>query len=158
MIDLPIRTDGDRYVNFAKLAEERYGFSALHPKLAAHNERLARAAAAGAALERMSGGGGGVGVGVNSADEDMSLDVSEPESNADMAGTEGSGGDNRSDGKNQKPTKRKRKAKADEYNKDDPFIDDSEMLWQEQAAASKDGFFVYEGPLLQPGEKPAIER
>lgn len=31
-------------------------------------------------------------------------------------------------------------------------------MWQEQAAASKDGFFVYEGPLIKPGERPNVER
>ncbi|EAU31081.1 predicted protein [Aspergillus terreus NIH2624] len=30
--------------------------------------------------------------------------------------------------------------------------------WQEQAAASKDGFFVYSGPLVPEGEKVQVER
>lgn len=123
------------------MAEERYGFNALHPRLAAQRERLARIAAAGAALEKGSGSG--------SADE-MSLDLSEGESNVEMGGMEGGSA---TDGK--KPAKRK---KADQYDKDDPFVDDSELLWEEQAAASKDGFFVYSGPLVPEGEKPTIER
>jgi hypothetical protein len=32
------------------------------------------------------------------------------------------------------------------------------MAWQEQAAASKDGFFVYSGPLVPEGEKVQVER
>jgi hypothetical protein len=32
------------------------------------------------------------------------------------------------------------------------------MVWQEQAAASKDGFFVYSGPLVPEGEKVQVER
>lgn len=140
VIDVPISRDEDRYVNFARLAEERFNFSALHPRLAAQHERLARVAAAGAALERASAG--------NSAD-DMSVDLSEPESNIDMGATEPAG--------ESKPV-RKRKPKADDYDKDDPFVDDSEMLWQEQAAASKDGFFIYSGPLVRDGEKVTIER
>jgi hypothetical protein len=44
------------------------------------------------------------------------------------------------------------------YDLNDPFIDDSEMLWEEQAASTKDGFFVYSGPLVQAGELPQIER
>jgi hypothetical protein len=48
--------------------------------------------------------------------------------------------------------------KEDEYDKDDGFVDDSEMLWEEQAAASKDGFFVYSGPLVPEGEKPQLDR
>ena len=148
VIELALRTEKDRYINFARLAEERYGFNAIHPSLAAQRDRLARAA--GAAVERASG--------LASADE-MSLDVSEPESNGGGGGGGGGGRGTEGSGDNgdQKP-KRKRKTKGDEYNKDDPFIDDSEMVWQEQAAASKDGFFVYEGPLIKPGERPNVER
>lgn len=132
----------NKYINFARLAEERYGFNALHPRLAAQRERLARIAAAGAALEKGSGSG--------SADE-MSVDLSEGESNVEMGGMEGG-----SAAEGKKPVKKKQK--ADQYDKDDPFVDDSELLWEEQAAASKDGFFVYSGPLVPEGEKPTIER
>lgn len=132
----------NKYINFARLAEERYGFDALHPRLAAQRERLARIAAAGAALEKGSGSG--------SADE-MSVDLSEGESNVEMGGLDGG-----SAAEGAKPAKKR--PKADQYNKDDPFIDDSELLWEEQAAASKDGFFVYSGPLVPEGERPQIER
>jgi hypothetical protein len=47
--------------------------------------------------------------------------------------------------------------KEDEYDKDDGFVDDSELLWEEQAAAANDGFFVYSGPLVPEGEKPALD-
>ena len=132
----------NKYINFARLAEERYGFNALHPRLAAQRERLARIAAAGAALEKGSGSG--------SADE-MSVDLSEGESNVEMGGMDGG-----SAAEGKKPTKSTKK--ADQYDKNDPFVDDSELLWEEQAAASKDGFFVYSGPLVPEGEKPTIER
>lgn len=132
----------NKYINFARLAEERYGFNALHPRLAAQRERLARIAAAGAALEKGSGSGSA---------EEMSVDLSEGESNVEMGGTEGGCA---VEGK--KPVKKKQK--ADQYDKEDPFVDDSELLWEEQAAASKDGFFVYSGPLVPEGEKPTIER
>ncbi|KAI9877409.1 MAG: hypothetical protein M1830_003999 [Pleopsidium flavum] len=141
ILHIPMNGETNKYINFARMAEERYGFNALHPRLAAQRERLARIAAAGAALEKGSGSG--------SADE-MSLDLSEGESNVEMGGMEGGGA---TEGK--KPPKKK---KADQYDKDDPFVDDSELLWEEQAAASKDGFFVYSGPLVPEGEKPTIER
>jgi hypothetical protein len=54
--------------------------------------------------------------------------------------------------------KRLRKKKIEGYDREDPFIDDSEMAWQEHAAASKDGFFVYSGPLVPEGEKVSIEK
>lgn len=142
ILHIPMNGETNKYINFARLAEERYGFHALHPRLAAQRERLARIAAAGAALEKGSGSG--------SADE-MSVDLSEGESNVEMGGMEGVSA---MDGK--KPVKKKQK--ADQYDKDDPFVDDSELLWEEQAAASKDGFFVYSGPLVPEGEKPTIER
>jgi hypothetical protein len=56
----------------------------------------------------------------------------------------------------------------------DDFVDDSELAWEQQAAASKDGFFgqvlarlfgtlltrlaVYCGPLVPEGEKPAVDQ
>ncbi len=141
VLHIPMKGESNKYVNFARMAEEHYGFNALHPRLAAQRERLARVAAAGAAIEKAAGSG--------SAD-DMSLDLSEPESNVDMGGMDG--------GSEPGEKKPKRRTKADQYDKEDPFVDDSEMLWEEQAAASKDGFFVYSGPLVPEGEKPSIER
>ncbi|OBT49776.1 hypothetical protein VE04_09600, partial [Pseudogymnoascus sp. 24MN13] len=52
---------------------------------------------------------------------------------------------------------KKRKMKEDDYDKEDDFVDDSDLLWEEQAAASVDGFFVYSGPLVPDGEKPTLE-
>lgn len=154
----------NKYVNFARLAEERYGFNALHPRLAAQQERLARVAAAGAALENAHKSGSGM-----SADE-MSLDLSEGEgdgevSNVEMGGMglDGEGlGVPRSGGEGSegpvKKAPKKRMMKEDMYDKDDPFVDDTELAWEEQAAASKDGFFVYSGPLVPPGEDANVER
>lgn len=149
VLHIPMNGESNKYVNFSRLAEERYGWEALHPRLAAQRERLARVAAAGAALEKAS-------LHKESGD-DMSLDLSEGEgegSNVDMGGM--SDGRTGTDG-GKKPV-RKRKMKEDEYDKDDGFVDDAELLWEEQAAASKDGFFVYSGPLVPEGEKPLLER
>ena len=142
ILEISLKGESNKTINFARMAEERYGFNVLYPRIAAQQERLARVAAAGAALEQGSAAG--------SADE-MSVDLSDPESNIEMSGIRT--GDESATG-----TKRKRAAKTEEYDKDDPFVDDSEMLWEEQAAASKDGFFVYSGPLVPEGEKPSIER
>jgi hypothetical protein len=148
VLHIPMNGETNKYVNFTKMAEERYGWDALHPRLAAQRDRLARVAAAGAALERN-------GSGKESGDE-MSLDLSEGEnSNVEMGGM--SDARTGTDGGAKKPVK-KRKMKEDEYDKDDGFVDDSELLWEEQAAASKDGFFVYSGPLVPEGEKPTLER
>jgi hypothetical protein len=148
---------GNQIVNFARLAEEQYGFAALHPRLAAHKARLARVAAAGAALERNDKNAKGISAG-ESADEDLSLDA---ERDSDVDGDVAMGGTGV--GTNGAPSeasdgKKKRRKKVEEYDRDDPFVDDSEMVWQEQAAASKDGFFVYSGPLVPEGEKIQVER
>lgn len=162
ILHVPLQGTGNRIINFARLAEEQYGFAALHPRLAAHREQLARVAAAGAALEK--NGKGGKGIEAESADEDLSLDVerdSELDGDAAMGGmgsgaaanTNGAAVTEAGDGK-----KRRRRKKVEEYDRDDPFVDDSEMVWQEQAAASKDGFFVYSGPLVPEGDKVQVER
>ena len=163
VLHVPLDTE-NKYINFARLAEERYGFNALHPRLAAQQERLARVAAAGAALENANKSGSGM-----SADE-MSLDLSEVEENGEVSnvemggmGLDGEGrGIPRSGGEGSegpvKKAPKKRMMKEDMYDKDDPFVDDTELAWEEQAAASKDGFFVYSGPVVPPGEDANIER
>lgn len=148
---------GNQIVNFARLAEEQYGFAALHPRLAAHKARLARVAAAGAALEKNDKNAKGISAG-ESADEDLSMDAG---ADSDVDGDVAMGGTGT--GTNGAPSeasdgKKKRRKKVEEYDRDDPFVDDSEMVWQEQAAASKDGFFVYSGPLVPEGEKIQVER
>lgn len=154
IVHIPLKGHGNQIVNFARLAEEQYGFAALHPRLAAHKERMARVAAAGAALERNDRLGRGISAG-ESADEDLSLDV-DRDSEAD-----GEGAMSAAAAQNNEPAdgkKRRRRRKMEEYDRDDPFVDDTEMVWQEQAAASKDGFFVYSGPLVSEGEKVQVER
>lgn len=171
VLNVPLDGGNNKYVNFARMAEERYGFNALHPRLAAQQERLARVAAAGAALENAHKGIGISRSGMSG--DEMSVDLSENEgggddSNMEMGGMgphegEGialgrSGGEASENGGPAKKVPRKRMMKEDQYDKDDPFVDDTELAWEEQAAASTDGFFVYSGPLVPEGEKPNIER
>jgi len=146
ILNIPLNGEVNKYINFTRLAEERYGWDALHPRLAAQRDRLARVAAAGAALERN-------GSSKDSGDE-MSLDSGDEGSNVEMGGM--SDGRTGTDG-GVKKVPQKRKMKEDEYDKDDGFVDDSELLWEEQAAAANDGFFVYSGPLVPEGEKPVVD-
>lgn len=141
-ITMPLGPAGSNTVNFSQEVEKRYGFAALHPKIAARKERLRQVTAAGAALEKAAGA---------ASNDDMSLDLSEPDSNVEMGGMEddGSGGGN---------GKKRRKRKQEDYDKEDDFIDDTELAWEQQALMAKDGFFVYSGPLITEGEKPAVER
>lgn len=149
---MPLSGETNKIVSFARLAEEKYGFAALHPRLAAQKERLARVAAAGAALEKDEKGGSAR----ESAEEDLSVDIdrdSDADGDVAMGGTGLTATEEQTDGK-----KKRRRKKIEDYDRDDPFVDDSEMVWQEQAAASKDGFFVYSGPLVAEGEKVQVER
>lgn len=129
----------NKYVNFMRLAEERYGWDALHPRMAADRDRKARIAAAAASLEKVESG--------RESGDEMSVDLSDAEgSNPENGGASGVD--------NQAKPKKKRNFKEDQYDVDDDFVDDSELLWEAQAAASRDGFFVYSGPLVPEVEKP----
>lgn len=145
ILEIPLNGEVNKYVNFTRLAEQQYGWDAIHPRLAAQRDRLARVAAAGAALERN-------GSGKDSGDE-MSLDSEAEGSNVEMGGMS----DGRAGPDCAKKVPKKRKMREDEYDKDDGFVDDTELLWEEQAAATNDGFFVYSGPLVPEGEKACID-
>lgn len=164
VLHIPLNGETNKYVNFLRMAEERYGWDALHPRLAANRERKARIAAASAALEKSVNGGSGreSADDMEMVDDDLASDGDA--SNVEMGGM-GPGGTNGLSGPDAPPTKparKKRNFKEDEYDKDDDFVDDSEMLWEEQAAASRDGFFVYSGPLIpevpKPEERPPARR
>ncbi|RSM12828.1 hypothetical protein CEP52_002212 [Fusarium oligoseptatum] len=141
VLSVPIQAgETNRYVNFMRMAEDRYGWDALHPRLAANRDRKARIAAAAASLEKAESG--------RESGDEMSVDLSDAEaSNPDNGGTSGPDA--------QAKPKKKRNFKEDQYDVDDDFVDDSELLWEAQAAASRDGFFVYSGPLVPEVEKPA---
>lgn len=130
------------YINFASLAEKTYGSEIFNSK------RLL----------------GPQGFASSFLNHDRILDTgSDSEAEDDDAAP---GSDKNEDavdtdatGKKKAPTKkRRRNAVADKYDVDDPFIDDSEALMEQVAAASKDGFFVYSGPLIAEGERAKIDK
>ena len=155
VLHIPLNGETNKYVNFMRMAEESYGWDALHPRLAANRERKARIAAASAALEKEKNGSG------RETGDEMEEDLQSDGdgSNVEMGGVgaaNGAGATSGPDGAPAKKARKKRNFKEDEYDKDDDFVDDSEMLWEEQAAASRDGFFVYSGPLIPEQPKAAI--
>lgn len=129
-------------INVAQEVEKKYGFAALHPRIAARKERQRQITAAGAALERAAGGG---------SNDDLSVDLSENESNVEMGGMDDETSAKENGGK------KRRKRKQEDYDKEDDFIDDTELAWEQQALMAKDGFFVYSGPLVTE-EKQPVER
>lgn len=146
ILHIPLNGEGNKYVNFMRLAESKYGWDALHPREAANRDRKARIAAASAALERQQSGRD------SAEEEDPEFNASEDEnSNIEMGGMGQNGGltSGADAAAPEKPKRKKRNWREDEYDRGDDFVDDSELLWEEQAAAVQDGFFVYSGPLVQ---------
>lgn len=141
-IDFQIKLNpaGGNQINIAHEIIKKYGGDAVDPHAAAHRNRLRAMALAQNKLE------------ANSTD-DMSVDLSEldNDSNVEMGGMD----DERS-GAGGEPV-RKRRRKIEEYDKEDDFIDDRELAWEESAAVAKDGFFVYSGPLVPAGEAAQVE-
>ena len=158
VLHINLKDPNNQVINFARLAEEKYGFDALYPRQAAQRKRLNEIAARGAALER-SASGSKVNSAGESGDEEGSVDIdrdSDNDGDVNMSGVNGI--DQANSGTDGSELKKRRRKKVEDYDQEDPFIDDSEQLWEQQAAASKDGFFVYCGPLVPEGEKPAVER
>ncbi|KAJ5885271.1 hypothetical protein N7495_009781 [Penicillium taxi] len=149
-VNIDIEVDisgGNVHVNFLRMAEEKYGFDAVHPRIAARKRHLARVIAASNALEAKAAG--------ESLDEE-SADIDQ---DSDMDGDISMiGGKNDESSSVKEGKKKPRRKKVEEYDQDDGFIDDTELSWQAAAAASKDGFFVYSGPLVRDGETAQIER
>ncbi|KAF3479866.1 uncharacterized protein GIQ15_06842 [Arthroderma uncinatum] len=171
ILHIPLKGQSNLVINFARLAEEQYGFDALHPRIAAQKERRARLAAASAVLEKSERAGRGE----SGAEDDLSLDAdrdSDGDGDINMSGmgtntptmngtatdeTAAAGAPPAAPNVNA-DGKKTRRRKIEEYDRDDPFVDDSELIWEEQAAACKDGFFVYSGLLVQEGDKVSVEK
>lgn len=171
VIHIPLNGESNKYINFMRLAEETYGWDALHPRQAADRERKARIAAASAALEKQQSRGDNAATGEDedpaSDDADSDDNDNADDSNVEMGGMGGAGGGHNAAALTsgaeggpaaqdpEKPKRKRRNWREDEYDKMDGFVDDTDMLWEEQAAAVKDGFFVYSGPLVPEVPKPA---
>ena len=146
-LTFPIKGRTNVTINYAHEVEKKYGFAALHPRIAARRERQRQITSMGAALEKAAG--------LTGSADDMSVDLSDNDSN----GGNGTGVDDEGSGAGAGTgkTKKPRKRKQEDYDKEDDFIDDTELAWEQQALMAKDGFFVYQGPLVTE-ERPAVER
>ena len=137
-LHVPLNGSSNVYINFASLAEKTYG-SAIY-----NSKRLL----------------GPQGFASSFLNHDRALDAgSESEAEDDDAATSDKDVSAMDTDTTKKTPKKKRRRQAqDTYDVDDPFIDDSEALMEQVAAASKDGFFVYSGPLIAEGERPKIDK
>lgn len=141
-IRIPLNPKGGNSINMAQEIAKKYGWDAINPRAAEHRERIRQMHHL--ASKHDSGTG-----------DDMSVDLTSEmgdESNAEMGGMD----DDRSNTEGQAKPRQRRK-RVEEYDKEDDFIDDTELFWEQQAATTKDGFFVYSGPLIKAGEPAQIE-
>ena len=139
-LHVPLNGSSNVYINFAALAESTYG-----PEIFNSKRVLGPQGFASSFLnhDRILDTGSDS----EAEDDDAASDKNEDTMDTDTGG------------KKKAPVKRRRRqAVADKYDVDDPFIDDSEALMEQVAAASKDGFFVYSGPLIAEGEKARIDK
>jgi len=125
--------------NVLKMAEDKYGWKNLHPEASKYS------------LELMN-------------DEDIDDDEDDEDDEKDEKDEDDQPDQNAAPQQAQQPQRidgrklQKGKPKIGQYDKEDPFIDDSEMVWEEQRASTKDGFFVFYGPLIEEGKSAKIER
>lgn len=111
-------------VNVMKLAEDKYGWGAIHP-----NARLA--------LDVMDD--------LIDDDDENDDDEKEEEEEVDKRKKE----ENLTEEQLIRQHETKMVRKVGKYDYEDPFIDDDELQWEEKLSSTKEGFFVYWGPLIE---------
>ncbi|GEQ71778.1 hypothetical protein JCM33374_g5464 [Metschnikowia sp. JCM 33374] len=126
-------------VNVLKLAEEKYGWSAVHPE-------------ARSAFELMDD--------VLDDDEEGEDDEDEEVMIVDEKGNSLKKREDQDKKKKKQQSQQQQQSKVNrkvgKYDYEDPFIDDAELQWEEEITTTKEGFFVYWGPLVderQPAKK-----
>ena len=122
ILHVDLKGKNNQIINFTRMAEQKYGFLAVHPRLAANSRRLAQVAAAGAALEKaaLTRKLGGISAD-ESGEDDTSVDI-ERESDNDgdvvMSGLNGETGTAANSETDGKTTKKRRRRKMEEYDQD----------------------------------------
>lgn len=117
-------------VNVLKLAEDKYGWNVIHPN-------------AKSAIDLMD---------EMLEDEDDGADEDEDD---DLQVVEDKGAPPQKKAEELTEEQRARKhetrmnRKVGKYDYEDPFIDDEELQWEEEITTTKEGFFVYWGPLVE---------
>ncbi|QBM88260.1 HPC2 and ubinuclein domain-containing protein [Metschnikowia aff. pulcherrima] len=121
-------------VNVMRLAEEKYGWAAVHPEARSTFDLMEDV------LDDEEDG-----------DEEEDEEVMIVDEKGNALKKKDDGGD-----KKKKKVPPKVNRKVGKYDFEDPFIDDAELQWEEEITTTKEGFFVYWGPLVderQPTKK-----
>ena len=133
-------------VNVLKLAEDKYGWSAMHPD-------------AKTAIDIMD----------DAIDDDDDAADEEDDEKPDKEEKKDEKRDEKKDDKKEDKPKEKELTeeqlirqheimmarKVGKYDYEDPFIDDEELQWEEEITSTKEGFFVYWGPLVEDRNQPS---
>lgn len=131
VLDVPFESNS--VVDFNHLAEEKYGYETIHPNIVIADDLL-------------------VDDDADVEDGDDNNDEEEEELPKEPAPALNA----------QNPTQsaqtKKPKRMIGKYDLNDPFIDDAEMEWESQAAATRDGFFVYSGVIERERESTPPEK
>lgn len=114
-------------VNVMKMAEEKYGWLVVHPD-------------ARSAIDLMEDMLDDDDDGDDDEDEDLQVvdEKGNPLKKKDEPNAEAK----------KKKVQTKVNRKVGKYDYEDPFIDDEELQWEEEITTTKEGFFVYWGPLV----------
>ncbi|CAK7892810.1 hypothetical protein CAAN1_08S04236 [[Candida] anglica] len=126
-------------VNVLKLAEEKYGWAVMHPN-------------AKSAIDLMDD--------IMDDDEDAADEDDDEEKAAPTLNEEVSKKDTPELTEEQlvRQHEVKMNRKVGKYDYEDPFIDDVELQWEEEITSTKDGFFVYWGPLVEDRNAPTAKK
>lgn len=124
-------------VNVMKLAEKKYGFNVIHP-----DARLAIDLMEEMLDDEDEG----------DDDEDDDLQIVDEKGNPTKKKDEPKKEDNKKDELSEEQKFKKQQVKMNrkigKYDYEDPFIDDAELQWEEEITTTKEGYFVYWGPLV----------
>ncbi|ODV93502.1 hypothetical protein PACTADRAFT_77814 [Pachysolen tannophilus NRRL Y-2460] len=126
--------------NVMKLCEDKYGWKAMHPNAKYAMDDL------------------------NEEEEDDDIEEVENDDAAPIYDNKEKEKENEKENEKVKPKRKelsfeaRMNRKIGKYDYEDPFIDDAELLWDKQNVSTKDGFFVYYGPLIEEGQNARIEK
>lgn len=115
-------------INVLKLAEDKYGWNVIHPNAKSAIDLMDEI------LDDEEDG---------EEDEDDDLQVVEDKLNPQQKKKE-----ELTEEQLVKKHQTRMNRKVGKYDYEDPFIDDAELQWEEEITTTKEGFFVYWGPLV----------
>lgn len=136
----PMPGQAEVVVNVLKLAEDKYGWNTIHPN-------------AKSAIDLMDEMLDDEDEGADEDDDDE-LQVVDEKGNSLSQSEKGSStkkknNDELTEEQRARQHETRMNRKVGKYDYEDPFIDDEELQWEEEITTTKEGFFVYWGPLVE---------